>query len=295
MERKIGYMISESATMPVAEFKIVKEALNTADSSGRVTASGVLQTGNQKNRNGRIYRTEDLAREIVAPRQVELLSTGNMLGRCGHPIGPDAQSLVVQQTIDPKECDVRFLKFWMDGDNVCGLFMGTNNDLGETFDKDLRIGVLPAFSLRALGTLKATPQGAFVENLKMITYDHVIYPSHPTAYTKGIVTESSNIIDLPESSFKFTDEMDATKSYVHEFTNEDVVKAIKESSSLESAIAYVKDKSHNFNLLKECYDMTKIDTVDILNDNKLILTEAGKNTIVMDIEDYIVKELQNYK
>jgi hypothetical protein len=293
MDRKIGYMISESAAMPVAEFKIVKEDLNVPNSPYRVTASGVLQTGNQKNRNGRIYRTEDLAREIAAPRQIELLSTGNMLGRCGHPIGPDAQSLVVQQTIDPKECDVRFLKFWMDGDNVWANFMGTNNDLGETFDKDLRIGVLPAFSLRALGTLKASPQGAFVENLKMITYDHVIYPSHPTAYTKGILSESSNIIDLPESSFKFTDEMDGTKSHIYEFTNEDAIKSI--SMIKEAAVDYVKDKSLNFHLLKECYDMTKIDTIDISSNNKLILTEAGKNTIVMDIEDYIAKEIQNYK
>jgi hypothetical protein len=41
--------------------------------------------------------------------------------------------------------------------------------------------------------------------------------------------------------------------------------------------------------------MTKIDTIDISSNNKLILTEAGKNTIVMDIEDYIAKEIQNYK
>lgn len=292
IEKKIGYMINESASMAVAEFKILKEDVNSAGVN-RVTATGILQTGNVKNRNGRIYKTEDLSREITAPRQIELLSTGNMLGRCGHPIGPDAQSLVVQQTIDPKECDVRFLKFWMDGDNVWSNFMGTNNDLGETFDKDLRMGVLPAFSLRALGTLKATPQGAFVENLKMITYDHVIYPSHPTAYTKGILSESSNIIDLPESSFKFTDEMDGTKSHIYEFTNEDAIKSI--SMIKEAAIDYVKDKSLNFNLLKECYDMTKIDTIDISSNNKLILTEAGKNTIVMDIEDYIAKEIQNYK
>lgn len=292
IEKKIGYMINESASMAVAEFKILKEDVNSAGVN-RVTATGILQTGNVKNRNGRIYRTEDLSREIAAPRQIELLSTGNMLGRCGHPIGPDAQSLVVQQTIDPKECDVRFLKFWMDGDNVWSNFMGTNNDLGETFDKDLRMGVLPAFSLRALGTLKATPQGAFVENLKMITYDHVIYPSHPTAYTKGILSESSNIIDLPESSFKFTDEMDGTKSHIYEFTNEDAIKSI--SMIKEAAVDYVKDKSLNFHLLKECYDMTKIDTIDISSNNKLILTEAGKNTIVMDIEDYIAKEIQNYK
>ena len=35
-------------------------------------------------------------------------------------------------------------------------------------------------------------------------------------------------------------------------------------------------------------------TVDIINPHKLALTEAGKNTIVMSIEDYIANEIQNY-
>lgn len=283
---KIGYILNESSVC--MESVDIREDRN----SNRVTGIGALQTGNEKNRNGRIYRTEDLVREINAPRQKELLAAKQLCGEAGHPIGADASSLVRQQTIDPTKICVRYLKLWMEGDNVMSTFQGTNNALGEAFDKDLRQGVLPAFSLRALGTISSTPQGAVVENLKMITYDYVIYPSHPHAYTRGVLNESASSIAIPKSNFAMSNAMDGSKSFIKEFSNQDVINAI--STMRESAISYVKDKSSNFKMLQECYDMTKYDTVDIINPHKLALTEAGKNTIVMSIEDYIANEIQNY-
>lgn len=283
---KIGYILNESSIC--MESVDIREDRN----SNRVTGIGALQTGNEKNRNGRIYRTEDLVREINAPRQKELLAAKQLCGEAGHPIGADASSLVRQQTIDPTKICVRYLKLWMEGDNVMATFQGTNNALGEAFDKDLRQGVLPAFSLRALGTISSTPQGAVVENLKMITYDYVIYPSHPHAYTRGVLNESASSIAIPKSNFAMSNAMDGSKSFIKEFSNQDVINAI--STMRESAISYVKDKSSNFKMLQECYDMTKYDTVDIINPHKLALTEAGKNTIVMSIEDYIANEIQNY-
>lgn len=283
---KIGYILNESSVC--MESVDIREDKN----SNRVTGIGALQTGNEKNRNGRIYRTEDLVREINAPRQKELLAAKQLCGEAGHPIGADASSLVRQQTIDPTKICVRYLKLWMEGDNVMATFQGTNNALGEAFDKDLRQGVLPAFSLRALGTISSTPQGAVVENLKMITYDYVIYPSHPHAYTRGVLNESASSIAIPKSNFAMSNAMDGSKSFIKEFSNQDVINAI--STMRESAISYVKDKSSNFKMLQECYDMTKYDTVDIINPHKLALTEAGKNTIVMSIEDYIANEIQNY-
>ena len=284
---KIGYILNESSVC--MESVDIREDKNDRT---RVTGMGILQTGNEKNRNGRIYRTEDLAKEIAAPRQQELLAAKQMCGEAGHPIGADASSLVRQQTIDPTKICVRYLKLWMEGDNVMGTFQGTNNALGEAFDKDLRQGVLPAFSLRALGTISSTPQGAVVENLKMITYDYVIYPSHPHAYTKGIINESAGIANVAKSNFTMNSSMDGTRSFIKEFSNKDVVNAI--TSMRESAVDYIKDKSQNFKLLQECYDMTNYDTIDIISPHKIALTEAGKNTIVMNVEDYIANEIQNY-
>lgn len=284
---KIGYILNESSVC--MENVDIREDKNDRT---RVTGMGILQTGNEKNRNGRIYRTADLAKEIAAPRQQELLAAKQMCGEAGHPIGADASSLVRQQTIDPTKICVRYLKLWMEGDNVMGTFQGTNNALGEAFDKDLRQGVLPAFSLRALGTISSTPQGAVVENLKMITYDYVIYPSHPHAYTKGVINESAGIANAVKSNFTMNSSMDGTRSFIKEFSNKDVINAI--TFMRESAVDYIKDKSHNFKLLQECYDMTNYDTIDIISPHKIALTEAGKNTIVMNVEDYIANEIQNY-
>lgn len=284
----IGYIINESSClMEDVDIREIK------GSSNRVQAKGILQTGNERNRNGRIYRTEDLAREIQAPRQRELLAARQMLGHAGHPLSAE---LIVQQTIDPTKACVNFLKFWMEGDNVMGVFQGTNNDLGNTFDLDLRQGVKPAFSLRALGTVSSTPQGAIVENLKMITYDYVIYPSHPHAYTQGLLNESAvDQSSTPVSNFKFNNNMDASKSFTTGFTNRDVINAMKLQSQNESAISYIKDKSNNYHLLKEAFDMTKIDTIDIISPTKIALTEAGNHTIIMNVEDYIAQEIQNYR
>ena len=300
MDNKIGYIINESGIL-MEDFDIVTPTASGATpfrdeikfhSKDRIIGYGVLQAADERNRNGRIYRRSDLEREVNAPRQIELMSTGTFLGHAGHPLSSE---LIVQQTIDPKLCCVRFHKLWMEGDKVMAYFEGTNNELGKTFDADLRIGVKPAFSLRALGTIKSTPQGAVVENLKMITYDSVIYPSHRGAYTQGVINESATM-NTPASSFTLNESNDATKSFITSFSNADVMKAIKQiGATNESAIEYIKDKSHNFKMLKEYFDLTKYDTIDIINSRQVALTEAGNATIVMNIEDYIAKELQGYK
>lgn len=299
MDNKIGYIINESGIL-MEDFDIVTPTASGSlpfkdeikfHCKDRIIGYGVLQTAEERNRNGRLYTRADLAREVEAPRQRELMETGNMLGHAGHPLSSE---LIVQQTIDPKICCVRFHKMWMEGDRVMAYFEGTMNELGRTFDADLRIGVKPAFSLRALGTIKSTPRGAVVENLKMITYDHVIYPSHRGAYTTGVINESA--ASVPDSGFTLNESNDATKSFITSFSNADVVKAIKEMGGTnESAIQYIKDKSHNFKMLKEYFDMTKYDTIDIINPRQVALTEAGNATIVMNIEDYIAREIQGYK
>lgn len=296
---KIGYIINESGVIMEdvrllkSDSEFAQERINIKHHNpNRVIGYGVLQTADEKNRNGRIYKLTDLTKEINAPRQQELINAGQLCGEAGHPIGQDSASLVRQQTIDPKNVCVRHLKLWVEGSNIMGYFEGTNNSLGETFDKDLRSGIKPAFSLRALGTVKSTPQGMIVENLKMITYDYVIFPSHPGAYTVGVVNEAAGIDTTIQSNFNFHNGIDATKSYIKEFNNSSVIRNI--SNLRESMTNFVKDESKNFNLLKNSVNIKNYDTIDVINPRQIALTEAGKSTVVLNIEDYITKEIQNY-
>ena len=135
----IGYVILESAPIEVPEARVISET------GKRVIGEGIIQTAEEENRNGRCYLHHDLLREINCPRTKELLGTGNMLAENGHPMDTN---MVRQQTIEPNNTVARFLKIWMEGNNVMAQFKGTNNDKGEEFDQDLREGVRPSWSLR---------------------------------------------------------------------------------------------------------------------------------------------------
>lgn len=177
----IGQIILEGAST-------VEDVVVTSSSSKRVIAEGTLQDGDVENRNHRLYATKDLDSEIKGSRMKELLETGNMKGELGHPL---SDSIVRQQTVDPKNCCVRYTKIWMEKNLVKGQFKGTNNAYGDEFDQDLREGVKPSFSLRALGSIENVNGKAYVRGLKIITYDVVVFPSHRVAYTDKIVSEST--------------------------------------------------------------------------------------------------------
>ena len=189
--RRIAHIIHE-ATEEVKEMKVIGEKNN------KPVAEGYLQTDlNDKNRNGRIYGTTQIKKEVEGDRiQKELIPTGNMKGHDGHPSDPN---MAVQQTIDPKLCSVKYLKIWMEGDNVKAHFTGTNNHLGKAFNEDLLDGELPSFSLRAIGSVANKGGAVYVENVRVVTWDRVYYPSHKKAYTTKLLSEATGIVGIEES------------------------------------------------------------------------------------------------
>lgn len=260
----IGYVLCEGFTAE-SDAKIVSENGN------RVVAEGILQTAEETNRNGRLYKHQDLLREITCPRTVELLNAGYLRGESGHPL---SQELARQQTIDPSNVCVKFLKLWMDGNNVMGQFKGTNNDLGEFFDKDLREGDKPAFSLRALGTINNKSGASIVENLKLICYDHVIFPSHRNAYTTKIVSESAGAIN--ENNIE-----ELSKPLIVPITNEKVISYIKSES------CNLKTMFNNFEMLYE--------SIKVINNGKDVqLMDKAGNLFVVNLENYISNEIMDY-
>ena len=257
----IGYVIIETATTSedIMPAKIIEKR-----GDGRVLAEGCLQEANMKNRNGRFYDSRDLFPELVAPRQLELLRTGNMRGENGHPLSKD---LVRQQTIDPNNCSVIFTKFWTDGDLIMGNFFGTYNALGEEFNKELVYGLSPSFSMRALGTIKNTNRGAEVKGVKLITYDRVIYPSHNKAYTHGVVSEGSNLL-LEEND----------RGTLIPITN-------------QSVIDYIKEESCNIKQIRESFDLLYDDIKLINNKSQVQLTDRAGGVFIVNLENYIHNEI----
>lgn len=267
---QIGYVIIETGTTEseVEPAKLVKKR-----DDGRVEAEGILQEANMKNRNGRWYDSRDLFPELVAPRQIELLNSGNMRGENGHPLSKD---LVRQQTIDPNNTVCIYTKFWTDGNFVMGRYFGTYNDKGEEFDKELRNGMSPSFSLRALGSIQNTRRGAEVKGIKIITYDRVIYPSHDKAYTKGLVSESASLV--PEGNKAILEESDS--GLIIPITNDQV-------------IDYINSQSLNIKQIRESFDLLYDDIKLVKNNSQVQLTDKAGGIFVVNLENYIHKEIMN--
>lgn len=268
-------IIETAATPSDYELKI------TGERNGRVLGEGVLQEANALNRNGRFYDSKELFPELFAPRQKELLSTGNMRAENGHPITKD---LVRQQTIDPNNTVAIFTKFWTDGDLVWGNFFGTFNDKGEEFNKELIAGILPSWSLRALGTIVNTRRGAEVKGMKMITYDRVIFPSHNKAYTKGIVSESGMMMadgtqySVQEGSSLYLPDND--RGMVYPITN-------------ESVISFIKEESATFKMIKESFDLI-YDNIELVENGRSVkLTDISGQHMIIPLEKHVQMEIQN--
>lgn len=244
---------------------------------GYLVVEAILQDLNKKNRNGRFYADKELVPQITCARTQELIKTGNMKGENGHPMSKD---LVRQQTIDPNNVVCKFLKIWVDGDLIKAHVVGSPDGVGENFERSVRAGELPSFSMRSLGTVTNTSRGAEVRNIKLICWDRVIYPSHSVAYTceNGIyVLDNKEIV--AEGSKLYLDEND---------------KGIIEPINQKQVIEYVKNQSKNLQTVKEsleCY----FDTIEIIDKGKkVILKESAGNTLVVNLEDYITNELMDY-
>ena len=264
--KNIGYIICESAIAGFTDTNVLKEE------NGKLIAEGILQTANEKNRNGRFYSSEELFPQLTAPRTLELLEAGYLRAELGHPLSND---LVRQQTIDDSRTCAQFLKLWTEGDNIWGRFRGTNNAFGEAFDKDLRDGCKPAWSLRALGNLVQTERGAEVRKPKIITWDQVIYPSHPGAYTQRILTESANV-DVCGQGFDVSNE-----ARIIPITNPKV-------------IDYIRSESANLKFLKENFDFM-YDDIKVNEDaTSVTLTCKNGDIIVANLETYIHNEIMTY-
>lgn len=268
----IGYIICESTPSEPSETRIV--SLKSSDYNGKAVAECILQTADETNRNGRYYSEEELFPQLQAPRTQELLRTGTLRAECGHPLSKDLQR---QSTIDDKITCARFLDLWTEGKNVMAHVIGTNNPYGQAFDLDLKEGVLPAWSLRALGSVHQTRNGAEVRNLRVITWDNVIYPSHPGAYTQKVLSES---VELEQSND--IDQATMTESgIVIPITNEKV-------------IDYLKTESANLKFIKECFDFAYSNIIVNENGTKVLLTTNNGDTIAVNMERYIHNNLMSY-
>ena len=150
---------------------------------------GVFMQGNFKNRNGRVYPTEILEKEVGRYNK-EYVQKNRAYGELGHPQGP---------TINLERVSHMITKLERDGDNFVGKAkIMTETPYGAIVKSLIKEGAQLGVSSRGMGTLRAGKGGAqeVGKDFYLATAgDIVADPSAPLAFVEGIMEEREWIFE----------------------------------------------------------------------------------------------------
>lgn len=171
---------------------------------------GIFMQGDIQNRNGRIYPSMVLEKEMSRYIK-DFVEPKRALGELGHPDGP---------TINGDRVSHLITEMKRDGNNFYGKAKILGTPMGEivkTFiDEGIKIGV----STRGLGSVKQLRNGVMeVQNdFHLSTVDIVTDPSAPNAFVNGIMENVEYYYDITSGNWVAQEvvqkiEQEAHKSY----------------------------------------------------------------------------------
>ena len=163
-------------TEEVSNVKIITEGKG---SSKKLYIEGVFLQGNIKNRNGRMYPVETLAREVNRYNEA-FVGKGRALGELGHPDGP---------TVNLDRVSHKITSLVQEGDNFKGKAQLLDTPMGQIAKSLLDEGVSLGVSSRGVGSLREMGGANYVrDDYQLATAaDIVADPSAPDAFVEGIM------------------------------------------------------------------------------------------------------------
>jgi hypothetical protein len=140
---------------------------------------GVFLQSNLKNRNGRVYPKEIMAKEVARYR-AEQIDKNRALGELGHPDGP---------TVNLDRVSHMIVSLREDGDNWIGKAKILETPMGKIAANLIEAGAQLGVSSRGLGSIKEKAGISEVQNDFMLATaaDIVSDPSAPDAFVEGIM------------------------------------------------------------------------------------------------------------
>tara|TARA_B100000945_G_scaffold284284_1_gene253810 strand:+ start:656 stop:1306 length:651 start_codon:yes stop_codon:yes gene_type:complete len=141
---------------------------------------GVFLQGNLKNRNGRVYPVQTLAKEVNRYNE-SFVQKGRALGELGHPEGP---------TVNLDRVSHKITSLVQEGNNFKGKAQILNTPMGKIASSLIGEGVTLGVSSRGVGSLREDSTGVKVvgEDFMLATAaDIVADPSAPDAFVSGIM------------------------------------------------------------------------------------------------------------
>ena len=164
-------------TEEVTNVKIITEGKGA---NKKLYIEGVFLQGEIKNRNGRMYPIQTLAREVGRYNE-NFVAKGRALGELGHPDGP---------TVNLDRVSHKITSLVQEGNNFKGKAQILNTPMGKIASSLLDEGVMLGVSSRGVGSLQTTSEGHKVvgEDFMLATAaDIVADPSAPDAFVSGIM------------------------------------------------------------------------------------------------------------
>ena len=141
---------------------------------------GVFLQGEIKNRNGRMYPINTLAKEVNRYNE-SFVKKGRALGELGHPEGP---------TVNLDRVSHKITSLVQEGNNFRGKAQLLSTPMGKIAQNLIGEGVTLGVSSRGVGSLKEDLHGCKVvgEDFMLATAaDIVADPSAPDAFVSGIM------------------------------------------------------------------------------------------------------------
>ena len=141
---------------------------------------GVFLQGDIKNRNGRMYPSTTLAKEVARYNEA-FVNKGRALGELGHPDGP---------TVNLDRVSHKITSLRQEGSNFIGRAKILSTPMGNITKYLLDEGVKLGVSSRGIGSIRTNNEGVNVvgEDFMLATAaDIVADPSAPDAFVDGIM------------------------------------------------------------------------------------------------------------
>ena len=162
------------------EVSSVKFIVEGKGAKKKMYIEGTFLQGEIKNRNGRMYPIDTLAKEVHRYNE-SFVKKGRALGELGHPEGP---------TVNLDRVSHKITSLVQEGNNFRGKAQLLSTPMGKIAQNLIGEGVTLGVSSRGVGSLKEDLHGCKVvgEDFMLATAaDIVADPSAPDAFVSGIM------------------------------------------------------------------------------------------------------------
>ena len=199
--------------------KLIREEIETVqvlteekDGTKSFYIQGPFLQGDIKNRNGRIYESRVLAKEVARYNE-NFIKRNRALGELGHPDGP---------TVNLDRVSHNITELYQEGSNFIGKAKILGTPMGEIVKNFIDEGIHFGVSTRGLGSVKPTKDGIMEvqDDFHLATVDIVTDPSGPQCFVNGIMENVEFYYDVASNTYLPAHQQEEVAEVVEEIQRE---------------------------------------------------------------------------